>query len=653
MYKELMHRANLSQHLTTWKSVESRLEDFSMWSVTAIITATLFAQVAIGQPPNDSHFSDVDIDTVASGIFGNRGPSTKPTSRCKAFPGETAWPSVSDWASLNRTLGGVLLNPSPPASVCYPTSASFNTTACNFLFNGASQSTFWFDDPVTVQGTWPQGLTCPLVRNPQANATCTRGGYPVYVVNATQPKHVQSAVNFAREKNVRLIIKNTGHDFLARNIGAGSLSIWTHNLRGFEFISDYKQPGGRYRGPAAWVGAGLQVYDAFRYALAHNITLPAASCLTIGSYGGWISGGGHSPLSSKYGLGVDQVLELKVVTADGKYVTANPTKNEDLFFAFRGGGGSTYGVITSAIVKAHPAINLTIASFNFNLGNTPSSSPSSNPTITNSTAFWLGFNAIFAFAIPVVDAGGYLWTNGLPSGPGFAMQVQVQMPGLSPGEALAFTQPLLDELNGLGIPVANITVRTQVYSSQSSTGAGGAPGAGGYFASRLFPRAAYVDPVLFSKAMNASRVLVEAGYTFHGLNMAPTLEAAGHPYPAGVNPVWRESVMHADIFGFSKLNLGTATDQQVIAAQLALTQLMEPLKEATPGGGSYLNEGDPHEPNWQQSFYGDNYSKLVRVKKTRDPWGVFWAPTTPGSEEWKIEGEGGLLWRQSGRLCRV
>jgi FAD/FMN-containing dehydrogenase len=120
------------------------------------------------------------------------------------------------------------------------------------------------------------------------------------------------------------------------------LSIWTHYLKDFEFLASYKQPGGGYRGSAARVGAGIQVYEAFAHAARHNVTLPAASCLTVGSYGGWITGGGHSPLSSKFGLGVDQVLSLQVVTADGRAVTADPVTNPDLFFALRGGGGSEF-----------------------------------------------------------------------------------------------------------------------------------------------------------------------------------------------------------------------------------------------------------------------------------------------------------------------
>ncbi|KAK3352463.1 hypothetical protein B0T25DRAFT_580383 [Lasiosphaeria hispida] len=64
---------------------------------------------------------------------------------------------------------------------------------------------FYFDDPLTVITQWPQGNTCLAVQN--ATGNCTQGGFPVYVVNVTSVKHVQAAVNFARNNNVRVVIK--------------------------------------------------------------------------------------------------------------------------------------------------------------------------------------------------------------------------------------------------------------------------------------------------------------------------------------------------------------------------------------------------------------------------------------------------------------
>jgi hypothetical protein len=67
-------------------------------------------------------------------------------------------------------------------------------------------------------------------------------------------------------------------------------------------------------------------------------------------------------LTSTYGLGVDQVLEYQVITADGQYVIANPVVNPDLFWALRGGGG-TFGIVTQATVKAYPSPRIAVASW--------------------------------------------------------------------------------------------------------------------------------------------------------------------------------------------------------------------------------------------------------------------------------------------------
>lgn len=82
------------------------------------------------------------------------------------------------------------------------------------------------------------------------------------------------------------------------------------------------------------------------------------STKSVGAGGGWLQGGGHGPFSVKYGLGVENVLELEVVTPSGDIVTANKTSHPDLFWALRGGGPSTFGIITKVAYKAHPRPSL-------------------------------------------------------------------------------------------------------------------------------------------------------------------------------------------------------------------------------------------------------------------------------------------------------
>ena len=72
----------------------------------------------------------------------------------------------------------------------------------------------------------------------------------------------------------------------------------------------------------------------------HNVTFVTPGRYTVGVYGGWFQGGGHNALSSWYGMGADQILSLQVVTADGRFVTADTEENTDLFYALRGGGPS-------------------------------------------------------------------------------------------------------------------------------------------------------------------------------------------------------------------------------------------------------------------------------------------------------------------------
>ncbi|KAH6619091.1 hypothetical protein B0J18DRAFT_370853 [Chaetomium sp. MPI-SDFR-AT-0129] len=605
--------------------------------------------LAITPPATAQQLTAQDISTFPSLAFGNtHAPFTLPA--CKSFPGDPSWPTDTEWSRLNKTLQGALLQPLPPASVCYGSSPNFNADTCVFLRTQASQTSFYLDDPLSILTQWPQGNTCLLSANPTGN--CTQGGFPVYVVNATTVKHVQAAVNFARNRNIRLVIKNTGHDFVGRNAGAGSLSVWTHHLKGFEFLPEYHQPGGNYSGPAAHVGSGLQGWEALQYAAQYNVTLVAGGCLTVGLYGGWMAGGGHSPLSSRFGLGVDQVLALQVVTADGRYETVDPETNGDLFFALRGGGGSTYGIVTSVIVKAHPPIYLTQASFNISLGNTTSSTPTSNPTITNPDTFWAAFQAVYAFALPTVEVGGFILTNGVPLGNsgGVQLQVIIELPGFTPSQATDFLQPLQETLTSLGIPFILPTPTTILYSAQ--TGSHGVVPGNIYFASRLFPRSSFTNTTtLFPAVIRAVRSIIAAGYRFHGLNMTPTLRAAGYPsVTPGVNPLWRDIIMHADVF--SPVNMGTVTPAQGRAEQEKLNGYMDMLRAATPGGGAYVNEADVLEPGWQESFFGGNYARLVEIKEERDPWGVFWAPTTPGSERWKVVGAGELP-TQNGRLCKA
>lgn len=124
-------------------------------------------------------------------------------------------------------------------------------------------------------------------------------------------------------------------DALARSAGRDAISIYTHNIRGIEVDHDdarAKKGGGV---ASVKIAAGTQMAELYAVAAKNNITVVGGADPNVG-IGGWVTGGGHSPVSAKYGLGVDQVIEMEVVTANGTLLTVNETSYPGLYWAMRG-----------------------------------------------------------------------------------------------------------------------------------------------------------------------------------------------------------------------------------------------------------------------------------------------------------------------------
>ncbi|KAI0877409.1 FAD binding domain-containing protein [Hypoxylon argillaceum] len=592
-----------------------------------------------------------DIGNFSAIAFGNRLTASPVYDgpECKVSPGTAAWPLEAEWARLNSTLNGALLKPTPAAAVCYSGPLQ-NANQCNFLLRNTSSSRFYINDPLTVLTMWPEGDTCYASAS-TTGLSCTQGGFPSYVVNVTTVKQVQAAVNFARNKNIRLVVKNTGHDFFGRSTGFGALSIWTHWLKQFEFLPQYSI--GQYKGMAARVGAGLESWELFAHMGKYNMTVLVAGPYTVGAYGGWITGGGHSALASTYGMGADQVLSLDVITADGQFVTADVNQNTDLFFALRGGGGSTYGIITSAVVKAHPATSVLSSSLSFSI------QPTGNSPANVTEPFWAAFDAYHKFGLNIVDNGGtaYSYVSRIQpqsgsTASGASFSATIEMPGMSATQLTAFVKPLYDRIAALGVRAPAPSVSQASNWQDTSHGVGDTPGNGGRFSSRIFPRVSFENSTRFAATQKAIRNTVEAGYTFHGINMAPTLNVAGYPgNSSAVNPAFRIGVMHADIF--EGTNMRGLSAQGVRDAHARFNVYMNQIRQATPEGGSYVNEADVEEPEWQKAFYGNNYARLVEVKTSWDPWNLFYVPAGVGSESWVVKTVDHGLPTQDGPLCRA
>ena len=407
------------------------------------------------------------------------------------LPSDDCWPSSDDWAQLNSTIDGRLLRPKPPASVCYPEESNFDAAACADVIKHWTSSAWYADDPISPSSP-PSDACYPIYANgtstagdPAAGARgCNASSYPVYVVNASSAEDVQAGVDFARRHSLRLNVKNTGH---GRSSIPGSLSIWTHHFREKTFHKAFIPEGctnGTNGTLAITFGAGTMDREAFEFAAEHDAVVVGGTDGTVGLVG-WGSAGGHGYLTGSYGMGADNFLEATVVTPQGDIILVNEYQNSDIFWAIRGGGGGTWGVITSITVNAYPMPTALM----WSLGLTP------HNTTTNSEWYKIA-GELFSRLPQLKESGlqGYITVNSAPRGLTNAMFAY----DLSKETVEATIEPVIEYLRTQN---SSIEVDTKVLSfpkwidvyhlfnlTQATAGGGG-----GVSASRLLPAKALTE----------------------------------------------------------------------------------------------------------------------------------------------------------------
>ncbi|KAK4207052.1 6-hydroxy-D-nicotine oxidase [Rhypophila decipiens] len=558
--------------------------------------------------------------------------------KCKTFPGDFLWPSKLVWKVFDLLTGGALIETVPIGAVCFKTSGVYNAAKCQTLLDNWGNHEVHTNDPTSVMTVLYQGETCkPQTGAADPSARCTLGSFPSYSVEVRNVAQIQLAINFARNANIRLVVHNTGHDFLGKSTGAGSLSIWTHKLKSIQYLKSVRTKS--YSGPAMKLGAGVQVHELYEEADRRGVTALGGECDSVGVSGGYLAGGGHGPLSSKYGMAADHVLSIDVVLPNGRFVTADENQNTDLFWALRGGGGATFGVVTSMTVKVFPKMKFAGAKWEVV---TPAYGLSEDTFFKVMFAYWRRFPEYAA-------KNTYGYSTVFPIGPQqylWAMQPWL-VPDMTLVQFKAMIAPLLAEWQALGF---NIQPTYFEYDNFYATWRDTFPHSnvtmeGLRTGSRLFPASNWENNATLNGLMEAMKTSVQMGSALIQYNMKGT-QQAGTPASA-VNTHWRTANWFA-IMG-AGWTPGNQSDFDVVNRRIT-NDWMERLKQWGPGG--YGNEGDVMESNFGEAFFGSNYKRLLQIKRSVDPNDVFWAPTAVGSDRWKVEGSSWLP-IQTGRLCRV
>ena len=166
---------------------------------------------------------------------------------------------------------------------------------------------------------------------------------PALIARCRTVPDIADAVTVGRELATEISVRGGGHNVAGLAVTDGGLMIDLAPMKGLRVDPEQR---------TIWAQAGVTWKELNRAAAAHGLATTGGVVSSTG-IAGLTLGGGEGWLMGKYGLTVDNLLAVEVVTADGQVVVASTEDHPDLFWALRGGGGN-FGVATSFLYRAHP-----------------------------------------------------------------------------------------------------------------------------------------------------------------------------------------------------------------------------------------------------------------------------------------------------------
>ncbi|KAI8260620.1 hypothetical protein K4K53_001693 [Colletotrichum sp. SAR 10_77] len=386
------------------------------------------------------------------------------------------------------------------------------------------------------------------------SANCTIGNSPVFAVNVTDEEHISKAVEFAKKNNIRVVIKSTGHDFLQRSTGYGSLSIWLQNYRkGFNFHDDFQVvnecPKSDWKGSALTITGAYSWSDIYPTAFEKNLIVV----------------GGNNRMTVK----------------------TYPTKNIDAIDVVIG-TASTSANVSAKFIDAMTDIY------------------SSYPYLSE-----VGFAGYGAWAMnSPVPIGGNFST--------FYTQTFTTL-GNDAAEATRLFKPIAEKITPLKDAGFTVSITQKAYTDYGAyyankSGTDATVGGVSALASRLLGKSALEgNRDQLRKAMETMAgkdgKAVFHTVVHHGLQTAQETRDKS----SAVQPGWYDAVI-LDIFERPILSGELSVSSNIDLFNDIRQNVLPVYRELSPNTGTYMNEADWGDTNFQEDFYSSNWKQLIEIK---------------------------------------
>jgi FAD/FMN-containing dehydrogenase len=392
---------------------------------------------------------------------------------------------------------------------------------------------------------------------------------------------VSETVMWAQENKIQFALRGGGHSYEGLS-QSSHLVIDSRAMNGFSISDD---------GTMIRVGAGLSLGEIYQAIGPRGRVIPAGSCPPVGVSGHTL-GGGFGLLARRFGLACDSLTSVEIVTADGRLLNASATENADLFWALRGGGGGSFGVVTEFNFKTHE--------------------------LSHVSTFGVSWVVSAAQAQRVMQA----WQNWAPHAPASitsifrlsrtgSNQIAIRCAGQSTDSVQAVQRELAQWIQ---IEAPNsATVKAHTFLEAVAHFSGG----DAYQSAFVKGRSDYLSGAMLPQGIET---------LLNGLLSVPvgSVVVICDSYGGAIQDVDVKATAFAhrkaqySIQYYSQWVRAEDTESHILHSRL-LYQSMRPFVS----GGAYVNYCDSELPNYSQAYWGVNLPSLMSVKAKYDPDNFF------------------------------